>query len=197
MNAKGHASVLRIARELAQIPDYKRCDCYGASYQENQKGRYDVLPDSSVQRQDTGGKVITKCKTVTPPAGLTARKTERWVQEQADQFEKEVRNGLVLDSEMLLDDLIDRWFTEYAEKQLKAKTLYDYKKMRPRITAGLGHLKVCDIKPAHLMAFHNNLEEQGVRQDSTFTATPALLQAAASRGTWSNGEKGLRLAKTR
>lgn len=30
------------------------------------------------------GKVITKCKTVTPPAGLTARKTERWVQEQAD-----------------------------------------------------------------------------------------------------------------
>ena len=35
------------------------------------------------------GKVITKCKTVTPPAGLTARKTERWVQEQADQFERE------------------------------------------------------------------------------------------------------------
>lgn len=122
------------------------------------------------------GKVITKCRTVTPPAGLTVRKTERWVQEQADQFEKEVRNGLVLDSEMLLDDLIDRWFTEYAEKQLKAKTLYDYKKMRTRITAGLGHLKVCDIKPAHLMAFYNNLEEQGVRQDSTFTATPALLK---------------------
>lgn len=122
------------------------------------------------------GKVITKCKTVTPPAGLTARKTERWVQEQADQFEREVRNGLLLDCEMLLDDLIDRWFTEYAEKQLKAKTLYDYRKMRPRITAGLGHLKVCDIKPAHLMAFYNNLEEQGVRQDSTFTATPALLK---------------------
>lgn len=122
------------------------------------------------------GKVITKCKTVTPPAGLTARKTERWVQEQADQFEREVRNGLLLDCEMLLDDLIDRWFTEYAEKQLKAKTLYDYRKMRPRITAGLGHLKVCGIKPAHLMAFYNNLEEHGVRQDSTFTATPALLK---------------------
>ena len=60
------------------------------------------------------GKVITKCKTVTPPAGLTARKTERWVREQADQFELEVRNGLLLDSEMLLDDLIDRWFEEYA-----------------------------------------------------------------------------------
>lgn len=122
------------------------------------------------------GKVITKCKTVTPPAGMTARKTERWVREQADRFEQEVRNGLLLDSEMLLDDLIDRWFEEYAEKQLKAKTVYDYRRMRPRITTGLGHMKVCDIKPAHLMAFYNNLEEQGVRQDSTFTATPALLK---------------------
>lgn len=135
------------------------------------------------------GKVITKCKTVIPPAGLTARKTERWVREQADQFEQEVRNGLLLDSEMLLDDLIDRWFTEYAEKQLKAKTLYDYKKMRPRITAGLGHLKVCDIKPAHLMAFYNNLEDQGVRQDSTFTATPALLKLLP------RGERGVMAKK--
>ena len=122
------------------------------------------------------GKVITKCKTVTPPAGLTARKTERWVREQADQFELEVRNGLLLDSEMLLDDLIDRWFEEYAQKQLKAKTVYDYRRMRPRITTGLGHMKVCDIKPAHLMAFYNNLGEDGVRQDSTFTATTALLK---------------------
>lgn len=28
---------------------------------------------------------------------------------------------------MLLDDLIDRWFEEYANKHLKPKTLYDYK----------------------------------------------------------------------
>lgn len=62
---------------------------------------------------------------------------------------------------MLLDDLIDRWFEEYANKQLKAKTLYDYRRMRGRISAGLGHLKVSKIKPAHVMAFYNNLEEKG------------------------------------
>lgn len=48
--------------------------------------------------------------------------------------------------------------------------------MRPRITAGLGHLKVSKIKPAHLMAFYDNLEEKGIRQDSSFTATAALLK---------------------
>ena len=88
---------------------------------------------------------------------------------------QQVTNGFVLDSDMLLDDLIDRWFEEYANKQLKAKTLYDYRRMRGRISAGLGHLKVSKIKPAHVMAFYNNLEEKGVRRDSTYTATKALL----------------------
>lgn len=120
-------------------------------------------------------KVITRCKTVTPPAGMAKKKAEKWVQEQAVLFEQQVTNGLVLDSDMLLDDLIDRWFEEYANKQLKAKTLYDYRRMRGRISAGLGHLKVSKIKPAHVMAFYNNLEEKGVRRDSTYTATKALL----------------------
>lgn len=122
------------------------------------------------------GKVLTKCKTVTPPAGLTPKKEERWVQDEASQFEQQVRNGLLLDSEMLLDDLIDRWFEQYGNKQLKQKTLYDYKLLRPRITAAMGGLKVRDIRPAHIMAFFDNLEEAGIRQDSTYTASPALLK---------------------
>ena len=120
-------------------------------------------------------KVITRCKTVTPPAGMAKKKAEKWVQEQAVLFEQQVTNGFVLDSDMLLDDLIDRWFEEYANKQLKAKTLYDYRRMCGRISAGLGHLKVSKIKPAHVMAFYNNLEEKGVRRDSTYTATKVLL----------------------
>ena len=87
---------------------------------------------------------------------------------------QQVTNGFVLDSDMLLDDLIDRWFEEYANKQLKAKTLYDYRRMRGRISAGLGHLKVSKIKPAHVMALYDNLEERGVRRDSTYTATKAF-----------------------
>ena len=121
-------------------------------------------------------KIITRCKTVMPPAGMGKKKAEKWVQEQAVLFEQQVTNGLVLDSDMLLDDLIDRWFEEYANKQLKAKTLYDYRRMRGRISAGLGHLKVSKIKPTHVMAFYNNLEEKGVRRDSTYTATKSLLK---------------------
>ena len=52
-------------------------------------------------------KVITKCKTVTPPTGMGKKKTEKWVQEQAILFEQKVTNGLVLDSDVLLDALSD------------------------------------------------------------------------------------------
>lgn len=77
---------------------------------------------------------------------------------------------------MKVDDLIERWFTEYAEKKLKPKTVYDYRRLVQRISAGLGQLKVCQVKPSHLMAFYSNLEEQGVREDSAYTAVPALLE---------------------
>ena len=91
-------------------------------------------------------------------------------------FERQVTDGMLLDSNMLFADLVDRWFKEYANKQLGPQTLYNYRSFAPRILTALGHMKVSKIKPAHLMAFYDNLEEEGVRQDSTFTATAALLK---------------------
>ena len=126
--------------------------------------------------RDKDRKPICKTKTLTPPPGMTGKKLERELKRQADAFEQEVRNGISLEASMKMDDLIERWFTEYAEKKLKPKTVYNYRRLMPRISAGLGQLKVCQVKPSHLMAFYSNLEEQGVREDSTCTATPVLLE---------------------
>ena len=125
---------------------------------------------------DRLGRQVLVNRTYTPPPGLTGKKLEKELQRQADAFEQEVRSGISLDASMKLDDLIERWFTEYAEKKLKPKTVYDYRRLVPRISAGLGQLKVCQVKPSHLMAFYSNLEEQGVQQDSAYTASPALLE---------------------
>ena len=124
---------------------------------------------------DREGRQVLVNRTFTPPPGLTGKKLEKELQRQADAFEQEVHNGISLDASMKVDDLIERWFTEYAEKKLKPKTVYDYRRLVPRISAGLGQLKVCQIKPSHLMTFYSNLEEQGVREDSTYTAVPTLL----------------------
>ena len=56
------------------------------------------------------------------PPTLTGRKLEKEVRRRADEFEREVHNGLALDANMKLDDLIDRWFSEYIDKKCKPKT---------------------------------------------------------------------------
>ena len=124
---------------------------------------------------DRTGRQVMVNRTFTPPAGLTGKRLEKELKRQADAFEQEVHNGITLEASMKMDDLLERWFTEYAEKKLKPKTVYDYKRLAPRISAGLGQIKVCQIRPGHLMAFYSNLEEEGIRQDSKYTATAALL----------------------
>ena len=62
---------------------------------------------------DRNGKQVTTSRTFTPPPTLTGRKLEKEVRRRADEFEQEVHNGLALDADMKLDDLIDRWFSEY------------------------------------------------------------------------------------
>lgn len=125
---------------------------------------------------DRQGRQVMVNRTFTPPPGLTGKKLEKELQRQADAFEQEVHSGISLEASMKLDDLIERWFTEYADRQLKPKTATEYRKLVPRVSAALGHMKVNQIRPAHLMAFYSNLSEDGVRQDSTYTATAALLK---------------------
>ena len=147
---------------------------------------------------DRQGRQVMVNRTFTPPPGMTGKKLEKELQRQADAFEQEVHSGISLDASMKLDDLIERWFTEYADRQLKPKTATEYRKLVPRVSAALGHMKVNQIRPAHLMAFYTNLSEDGVRQDSTYTATAALLkllpkgQRARIRETAGVGEETMR-----
>lgn len=61
---------------------------------------------------------------------------------------------------------VEKWLKSYAEKNLAPKTLYRYKQLLDsRILPALGHLKVDQIKPMHLMEFYSNLTEDGIRED--------------------------------
>lgn len=124
--------------------------------------------------RDKDRKPICKTKTLKPPPGMTGKKLEKELQRQADAFEQAILNG-TLQSDMLLDTLIDKYFSEYAETQLRERTVYDYKKLAPRVRQALGCYKLSQIKPDHIMRFYKNLSETGIRQDSSYTATKTLL----------------------
>lgn len=69
--------------------------------------------------RDKDRKPICKTKTLTPPPGMTGRKLDKELQRQADEFEQAVLRG-TLQSDMLFDALLDKYFSEYKERQSTA-----------------------------------------------------------------------------
>ena len=122
------------------------------------------------------GKQIFRSCTYTPAPGMTPRQIEKELNRRAVEFEAQVKQGVILDTDMKLDAFLEKWFAEHAEPQLKPYTVHGYKSLVPRISASMGHMRLSKIRPSHIMAFYNNLAEEGVRQDSTWIPLPSLLE---------------------
>ena len=119
---------------------------------------------------DSGGKQIEKSITWKPAAGMTKRQIEKELERQKVLFEEKCMTGQFLDGNITFAEFTERWFRDYAEKQLKAKTIKGYNDLLPRITAAIGHIRLCRLQPHHLMEFYNNLAEKGIRQDIKYRA---------------------------
>ncbi|MDW7659745.1 MAG: site-specific integrase, partial [Bacillota bacterium] len=82
---------------------------------------------------DVKNRQIRKCMNWRPEPGMTQKQIEKAVNEAAVLFENKVRQGQVLDGSITFAEFIDRWMTEYAEKQLAPKTYHRYVSFMQRI----------------------------------------------------------------
>jgi integrase len=117
---------------------------------------------------DINGKQIRQRMTWKPEKGMTARQIEKEVQRQAVLFEEQCNKGQVLDGNIKLADFIEMYFKDYAEGNLKKKTIAGYKGLTPYVNQALGHLRIDKIQPHHLNAFYKNLSEVGGRKRVTY-----------------------------
>lgn len=131
---------------------------------------------------DAQGIKIRKRKTVELEPGLTDRQIEKELKRQAAIFEEEVKKGIYFEpSNFTLSDFIAKWLEERS-KDLESKTLFRYKGMlNGRISKALGHLKLEQIKPLHLLEFYRSLQEIGIREDTAYMATPELKELINSQ----------------
>ena len=110
---------------------------------------------------DGNGKRIFKSMTYKPPANTPAKEVERLVNKTAIEFEERCLNGQVIDSGIRFRDFAEKWFKEYAEKQLRATSLSRYKDLMKRIMPVFGNMKLKAIRPYQLTEFYNSLSEEG------------------------------------
>lgn len=135
----------------------------GNTYQIRVSCGYDVL-----------GKHIEKTMTWKPKQGMTQKQIDKELNRQAVMFEEKCMTGQFLDGNITFAEFTERWFRDYAEKQLKAKTIKGYKDLLPRIITAIGHIRLCRLQPHHLMEFYNNLAEKGIRLDIKYKACKNL-----------------------
>jgi integrase len=96
---------------------------------------------------------------------MTPKQAEKEAEHQAALFEERCRTGQVLDTNTRFADFVEIWWKDYAEKQLRPKTQSNYRDLLRRVLAAFGNMKIIDIQPFHITAFHNNLAEIGIRED--------------------------------
>jgi integrase len=82
------------------------------------------------------------------------------------EFIVDLDRGNVLDSTSTFKEFTGRWWTEYATKKLAPKTQARYKEiLDTRVLPAMGHLKIGDIRPMHIIDFLSNIREDGIRLD--------------------------------
>lgn len=136
-----------------------------ATIRKRSNGKYQIIVSCGY---DMNGRQIRKTETFTPEPGMTARQIDKAVQHEAALFEENCINGTVTtDDKMKFADFAAEWFS-HKKNDLRPKTYARYESMLPRINAAIGHMKLKDIKPPHLLKFYENLAEGGIRSDTKF-----------------------------
>ena len=116
---------------------------------------------------DLEGNQRKKTKTWKPDPAWNEKRIQKELQKAEVEFEKAVKTGHYADGQMRLEEFAAFWMKEHAEKNLRLKTVARYKVLLSRIIPALGHMKLEQIQPLHLMEFYNNLAEVGIKQSGT------------------------------
>lgn len=119
-----------------------------------------------------------------PAPGMTPKQVEREVQRQALLFEEECRQGNISNTRnMKLADFCPMYL-EIKKDALAPRILHDYERaINNLIIPKLGHIKLSELKPAHVQQFVQYLQGD-VRQKkdgSIDTDNPKLSQATIRR----------------
>lgn len=128
---------------------------------------------------DVNGKRIKRSMTWKPDRKYTEKQLEKALNKAAVEFEEKVLNGeIAADSRLKLVDFIPQYM-ESAKLKLEPTTIAEYTRVIDKyILPALGHLRLKDIRPAHVQKFVNMLSSGEYRQDGK---TGALKPASVKR----------------
>lgn len=99
-------------------------------------------------------------KTVKPPNGLTAKQMEKWLNEQAILFEKEVKNQpITVNENIKLAEYIEIWQRDIAPAKLAKSTISRSNIDIERLLPHIGHYKLKDLTAEIFRNFYYDMRQ--------------------------------------
>ena len=115
----------------------------------------------------SGEKIKPYEMTWRPAPNMTRRQIEKELNRQATIFEEQCRLGLTGDGKQKFEEYADYVIKLKVESgALRHNTEVRYREFLKRINAGIGHIRIADIRPKHLNELYHQLSQNGLRQQN-------------------------------
>lgn len=122
----------------------------GVSYLIRVSGGYDV-----------SGNQVVYSMTWKPEPGMKPKQIEKELQRQAVLFEEQCA-GKGANGSIKFEAFARQWFQEYAEPNLRVRTVARLHQFEERTYTALGHIRMDKLTARHIQSFINNLGEDGI-----------------------------------
>ncbi len=96
---------------------------------------------------------------------MTQRQIEKELNRQAVQFEEQCKLGYSLNNRQTFAEYAAYVVSLKERAGVKHSVICWYKAQLERINTGIGHLKLCEIRPQHLNALYEQLSAKGLREN--------------------------------
>lgn len=108
-----------------------------------------------------GNRLKSMQQTVHPPAGMTPKQTEKWLNEQAVLFELSCKQQpQQTASNMTLAEYSKYWFENIAPNKLASSTVAREKSDIDRFLPHIGHYKLTELRPEHFRKLYAALRKE-------------------------------------
>ncbi len=128
-------------------------------------------------RDENGKQLKPYVMTYKPAPGMTAKQIEKELNRQAVTFEEQCRQGYSLDNRQTFAQYAGYVIDLKERNGMKHTTISRYRDMLPRINAGIGHIKIADLRPQHLNNLYEQLSKSGIRANGKKAVCKADLRA--------------------
>lgn len=96
------------------------------------------------------------------PTSMSEKKIKSELNKAVVLFEKQCKEGLIGDNKQTFEKYANYVIDLKERNGIKHRTIDGYRKILPRISKEIGHIKIADLKPQHLNKFYEILSKDGM-----------------------------------